>query len=532
MGLARCYNPAVTSGLRTIEGRLSVRAATAMLVVLFAMVALPLSAVLNVWQDEAYTLTTTGRDLGYAFHQAIGFEQNAPLYFVGLTLWRHFGDGVWWLRLPSLVAILLAIALLPHLARRYVPSADPRAITLVATWNPFLMWAALEMRVYATIVLLSALLLLTFYDAFLAPRRSAGMAVAYAVCVAAALYTQYYLGFLVAAQAVTMLVRRPRLLLPFAVCAAAAGAVFAPLAVSVPSEVQNFAVGFERPSLLRAAAVFTRILMQYVLPVPVRHAGMVYAVVGAIAAVTLAAVFLSKRRAGAHIVSGAVDWPILVMTAAASGAFVVASTAAGVHVLARHAASLYVPAVLCVFALLGALAPRLRRTATLLWCVLALVASTVTMVTVYAPLAKPGDWIRVSAYLQQHARPGEPIAVFQAENALPLAYYYRGRSPIVAVPRPVDFHHYDVRRFVVENDAELRTALAAHRRIWLVTAGSCDSDGLDFGCKRLERYVAANYRIAADASFYRSRIRLLTPRRVSATRPGRNGRGPVKRTND
>ncbi len=65
------------------------------------LVTLPLAWLLNIWQDEAYTLQTTSNGVAYAFHQALSFEQNAPLYFVLISLWRSLGDGIFYLRLFS-----------------------------------------------------------------------------------------------------------------------------------------------------------------------------------------------------------------------------------------------------------------------------------------------------------------------------------------------------------------------------------------------------------------------------------------------
>src|SRR5581483_5357831 len=150
-------------------------------------VSVPLAYALNLWQDEAYTLHTTGAGVPYAFSAAIGFEQNAPLYFVIVALLRHFGSGLFFLRLFSVLCIAATVALVPLLSRRYLPKIDPNWVTAVVALNPFVIYAAVDLRAYGLIVLLSALLLLTCYDAFLAESPSKGAAVAFALCVAAAL---------------------------------------------------------------------------------------------------------------------------------------------------------------------------------------------------------------------------------------------------------------------------------------------------------------------------------------------------------
>lgn len=473
-------------------------------------VTLPLAYVLNIWQDEAYTLQTTSRGLLYAFTQALSFEQNAPLYFAFLTAWRHLGTGIFFLRLPSVLCVALAIALVPELARRYIPSMDAGLVTLVAAWNPFAIWAAVEMRVYALIIVLSALLLLTFYDAFLARRPSNASAVAYAICCVLALYTQYYLGFLIAAQGLTLLLLARRAIGRFALCAAAAALAFVPMIAIVPSQVQNFKSAFAPPSFPRAVEVLGAILARYALPLSFPHAKLAYLMV-AIAAVAGGVAFRKKFTAGG-------DGTILLITFWTVTFFAVASYATGVHVLDRHAASLYLPCILSLFAILTFLRKPLQDRAALVWTCVALLASTATLVQTYAPLAKPGDWVRATAYLHAHERPREPIVVFEAENALPLAYYYSGPNRIVAIPRGVDFRRYDVTRFVLHNASDIEAAVPPAQSLWLVTAGECASANIQFGCDVLERFVARRYRVVSDVSFYGSRIRQLR-RAPAAGRP-------------
>lgn len=464
-------------------------------------VTLPLAWLLNVWQDEAYTLQTTSGGLGYAFHQALAFEQNGPLYFVLLTVWRHLGSDIFFLRLPSVLFIALALALVPELARRYLPAIDPGIATVVAAWNPFVIWAAVEMRVYALVIALSALLLLTFFDAFLDRRGSKSSAIAYAVCCVLALYTQYYLGFLIAAQAVTLLLIRRREFGRFVLCGAAAALAFAPMLVVIPGQVQNFKSAFTPPTLTRAIEVLGFILMRYALPLPIAHAKLAYL---AAAALALLGVFLARK----HFTAGG-NRTILVTTGLTFAFFAVASYAAGVHVLDRHAAMLYLPCILSVFAIFTFLSEPLGSRAAAAWSCVALVASTATLLHTYRPLAKPGDWIRATAYLQAHERANEPIVVFEAENALPLAYYYHGPNRIVPIPRGVDFRRYDVGQFVLRNTADLEATFPSARQLWLVEAGGCASANVRFGCDILERFVAKGYQVESSASFYESRVRLL-----------------------
>jgi hypothetical protein len=464
-------------------------------------ITLPLAAVLNIWQDEAYTLHTVGHGVRYAFSEAIGFEQNAPLYFVALDLWRHLGSGIFHLRLFSVACIAITVLLAPAIARRYVPQANPLLIAAVTACNPFLVWAAVEMRVYALVVLVSALLLLTFYNAFVKKPPSAALAIGYAVCVAIALYTQYYLAFLIAAQGIAAIVYYRRQLLRFIAAGAAGALAFVPMLVVIPGQVQNFKDGFAAPSPAHAAANLAGILLRYVLPLPVGHSKFIYAVL--LAAIVVALLLVRPARSPAGTA------PIVVTTACAAVLFAAGTYASGVHVLDRHAASLYLPATISVFALLAYLRAPLGARAALTWSAVVFVLSLLTLGHTYAARAKPGDWPRVAAYLRANETAGEPILVFEAENALPLSFYYHGVNPVVPLPRGVDFHRYRVSSFVIHNQAELAAVMPGERRIWLVTAGACTSANVQFGCTALRDYVARHYRVKSDAEFFGSEVRLL-----------------------
>jgi hypothetical protein len=463
-------------------------------------IAVPLAYALNLWQDEAYTLHTTARGLAYAFHAAIGFEQNAPLYFLIVNLLRGFGDGVFFLRLFSVLCIAATVGLTPLLSRRYLPASNPRLAAAVVAFNPFVIYAAVDLRAYGLIVLLSAILLLTYYDAFLAEKPSAAAAAGYAVCVAAALYTQYYLAFLIAAQGITLLVYRPRTFWRFFLAGLAGALVFAPMLAIVPGQVQNFKEGFAAPSLPHTFAGLGGIVMRYVLPLPFPHAKFVYAGLALAGAISLAVLRPSLKSSNAVVVF---------VTACAAFLFALAAYAGGVHILDRHAASLYLPATLSVFALIASLPGENRQRVALGWCAAVVVLSLATLARTYASASNAGDWIRVSRYIESNERFGQPIAVFEAENALPLAYYYRGPNPIVPVPKAVDFDRYDVSTFVIRSAAQLEKAMPHQTWVWLVTAGACSSANVHFGCSVLERFVRERYHVASDVEFHGSRVRLL-----------------------
>ena len=497
---------ATTAGFPVTIGRAQTLALTA--TCLNLAITIPLALFLNVWQDDAYTLHSTGTGVAYAFHEAIGFEQNAPLYFVAMALWRDINHSAVFARLFSVLCAALTVWLFAAFAERYLPRADSRWIVLTVAINPLLIWSALEIRLYALVICIAMLLLLTFYDGFLREDRDRKAQVLYALCAAAAVYSQYYLAFLIAAQGVYLLVWKRRALPAFAACAAAAAILFAPMLATVPAQVANFRGAFTPPhSPIDSGRVLLGSLVRYVLPLDfLPHATAVYAVLIALAVV---AALVFRRFFGRDG-----DAIIVRLTALAFAIFATGIYAAKVHLLNRHAASLFVPAVAFPVAVLSYLRPSHRAKAIAAWCAIVAAASIVLLIWTYRSGAKPGDWQRVAVYIEARETAGEPIAVFQAENALPFEYYYHGRNAVYAIPRGVDFEHYDVSQFVVRDETAISRALPrAATRLWWIDAGECAAANIEFGCGTVERYIAREYRTVSTAQFYESDVRLLERRK-------------------
>ena len=79
------------------------------LLALHVVLAVFLSATLNAWTDEYYTLRTTGSGPGHAFQQALAFELQPPFYFTTLSIWRLLIPGLLGARLFSTLMTTLGI---------------------------------------------------------------------------------------------------------------------------------------------------------------------------------------------------------------------------------------------------------------------------------------------------------------------------------------------------------------------------------------------------------------------------------------
>jgi uncharacterized membrane protein len=115
--------------------------------------------------------------------------------------------------------------------------------------SPFLIWASLEIRVYSLVVLLSVVLLRQFVEIFLIPVEPAptwarpGLLLPSLIV---SLYTNYYLGFLIAGLfGAVLLLRRPKQIVQFTLILLVAGLAFLPMLIAAQAEFAAKTGGFQ-----------------------------------------------------------------------------------------------------------------------------------------------------------------------------------------------------------------------------------------------------------------------------------------------
>jgi hypothetical protein len=506
------------------DGPRHLDAAVLALVALHLSITVPLARALNVWTDEAYSLHTTSAGVGHALRSAVSFELQPPAYFVVLAAWRAIDPSPTFARMLSVLFAAATLLILAPLARRLLPAPGAPLVVAAAALNPFLVWAAVEIRAYAMIVLLSALVMLLFAEVFLAPDprpRPTGVA-AMAAAAAALVYTQYYGALLLTAGAAALAAaRRWRALASYLISMAAVLVLVSPLALSLPASPATGDAGPLGSRVVSAAGQMLHRLEEYLIPVvtlldsgktasgrsTVAELGLKLAFVGAFAAAVAgsAAVrrFLMTDRGLASVVTTAA----LALQFAALMAWV-----GPLYVDTRHTAALFVPALACSAAVFAAIPSRLALAG---WLAVSLGASIPRLVADYRPLAKPGDLARVARFLAAREQPGEPVFVFPCENVLGLRFHYEGRNALVPIPREPSLVEYDPRTFAVENAGDVERALASRPRraghAWLVLEPSRSHMGVPNGREIVEAYVQKRCVVESEERFERgTRVLYLT----------------------
>jgi hypothetical protein len=487
-----------------------------LLLALFFAGLAPLLLSLNVWQDETYSLRTTSGDFARAWHSALIFEGLPPFYPLLLDAWRRLDRSVEFARLLSLLCAAGTIWCGWLFAKRALPNVPPIAPACALALSPFLIYAALDIRLYATALLLSALLLLTFFDGFFAERPATWARIVHGVAAVVAMYTQYFLGALLLGCFIALLTaRRPRAARAYVILGVLVTLASLPILTFLPEQLSTFRTTSGTAHFSSLSVIVTA--LTFALP----HEW-------------LATWTKDARNAiywlGWLVVAGTVlaarprSTPVLRALATIAGVVLAffLTVPLALHqtlIVPRHLAVLLVPIVALSFGILDGV--RVRRVPALA-VYLSVYASfaALAFATTYASDAKAGDFKHVAAYLDTNARAGQTIYVFDQEMATPLGYYYHGPNRVVGLPAPQRFDRFDARLFVFTSARDVRARLASvapGATIWLYQADLCGDRTDPFGCRFLERVVAQDYAVVRERKFFKAELRELV------RRPAANG---------
>lgn len=163
-----------------------------------------LAYIINIWEDEAYTLNTTSNNLAKVISQSYGFEGQPPVYFILLAIWRLISPGIFMARLFSIVFIGLSAYIFNRIVRFVSDLKSANWILVIFLLNPFTVWAAVEIRTYALLIFLSTVSVYTIL-VYYTKNQKIYLYYFLLTCLIG-LYTQYYFVFLIAAIAISLFV--------------------------------------------------------------------------------------------------------------------------------------------------------------------------------------------------------------------------------------------------------------------------------------------------------------------------------------
>ncbi|KXK00892.1 MAG: hypothetical protein UZ17_ACD001001945 [Acidobacteria bacterium OLB17] len=486
-------------------------------------IVLPLAYWLTIWADEASTLYTTQNGLLYAFRHAWVDEKQAPLYFWIMALWRSINDSVFFARLFSIASTTAAIYLVWKFARCFL-SGRAAAITAVFFGlHPLTIWAALEVRGYAVGLVIAAVLV-HLNEALIAQGENARLRprILFIATAAFALYTNYYLGFVLAGCfAANIVSGRAKNVVNFLLSMIPAAILFLPQALLVKSQFAINTGGFQDPtSVIEGLRLIWQHLVTMLLPAGVfpteDFSYLAFARLWIVRVVLAAVVFFAVI--GRRNISNR-TWRLAALAAATFGGLFAAYLAVGSDLVElRHATVAFVPTLLAAISLGSDLSDAIvsqtyKLSMAAAGGVIFAVFFQASIVGLYPQLTKRGDWDRVADYLAQSSE-FRSIYVFPVYDALALKQTYtRSLKGKLHIAPEDGFFRFtrdapqgSPNSLAVETEFFISAIDPNAKEIWLVTGSICTET---LACTPLETYVKANYTIVTEQDFYLEKVRLL-----------------------
>ncbi len=493
------------------------------LIVLHLAVALPLAYVLNIWVDEASTLHTTQNGFYHALSRVFADEKQAPLYFLLLGLWRNLDKSIFFARLFSIICSLLAIKVFYDLARRLWEDKTAFFVAAIFALHPYLIWMSLEIRLYSLIVLLSVLLLKLFFANYFeeellpanAPDSAKNTQIFFVIISIAALYTNYYSGFLlVGCFAALLVLRRWQAAKIYFLQMLVVGVSIVPLLWIIKQEIAVRSTGFQAEnSLLEGLRLLWNHFLIFVLPTELAPTGELSAISFfrlwfirlAIAAVFVILIKTRGKLLDDKIVALATIWAICNLF------LLLVYFLLGIqYVETRHSVNSFAPLILLAGLLAAKILPKKS------WIYIAVfyaIFYIYAIAALYPNLAKRGDWARVGAFIEQNEQPNQPIIVFTNYDALCLPYHYRGVNTILPDENFFKWEAEDARDspnvYRKQTEFIISEIPPGAPEIWLLTGETCRLPKTKAACQPLENFVEANYTVIEKQDFYLETIRLL-----------------------
>jgi uncharacterized membrane protein len=398
-----------------------------------------LAAYINIWEDELYSLNTTSGTLKYAFHQSVHFEVQPPVYFLLLTLWRVISHSVIWARLFSVVIILLSQLLFYRFTSQLTNRKVATAGTILFLLNPVTIFAVLEIRTFSLVILFSVAILLAFYNSYFKNNLTAGKRLFFILLAISGLFTQYFVGFLLFANAVALLPGRKwrtfliyvlDMVIPLCLVILFVSNIFQHIDVSTAAVPE-----YQRSTgdlIAEIKEILIRRPFSYILPFNFILPRFWYWIFKAaiIVSIIISVNYTEIKKRLSDL------FPYIIISLIIIVFFILVDYIFGKYSTEyKYTILLFVPLFIAFLFLFRII----RQNLLVVWTIAIAIIYISENVRFYQGVYKVNDFRALAKYLEANQKDGEPVFVFRNISAENLTIYYKGINDVIPVPKPFSY---------------------------------------------------------------------------------------------
>jgi len=408
-----------------------------LIILLHVSITIPLAFLLNIWYDEACSLNTSSSSIYYAIQRSIEFEHQPPFYYILLSIWRKLDNSYFFARLLSIIFSSASIFVSHQFIKKYLKISKPEFVTFLIAINPFLIHYATEIRLYTMIIFLSGVLIFLMYKIYFFDNKSKVYRIIFILLTIISLHAQYYMGFLLVAIGISVFIYKgwnkfKNYLVDMVFPLLSLIAVI-PFLDAISKQIELSEELFKL-NIAGIVEFFKVRIVSYIFALDffplIRFSR--YEVWFFLFLITAIFLFSIKDRLKGFIrimsFKEYTTFPTIIVLILF---FILILVKIGARVLEiRHSAALFLP---LIFTVTSFICLTSKKKFLIFWFLLFSVLYVAAIVNRFAPMAKEGDAIRVSRYLEAHEKENEMIFVPYNVIAFPLAVHYKGKNSIVTL---------------------------------------------------------------------------------------------------
>ena len=483
-------------------------------VIIFILFTSWLSLKLNIWQDEAYSLYTSSGDFVRAFKKAIFFEAQAPLYFLILTAWRNINDSIFFARIFSIICGALSLVVYYIFLKKNKFKTSINLLLLLIITSPVLINYSVEIRKYSLLLLLSMLLIYSYWFGYFKERNKKTQLV-YILTSIVGCYTLYYFVILVASLSLGIYIKKDfkeidkkytfHLLIIFIFCLI----MIIPLLKQLTLDIYKNDLTGKYIDLISYIKSSIEHFENLIVPFHLLHINRLlrWAIrIIFISPFIYSCINIIKNRR--NKIDRETFLSIIVLIISIALMFLMITMFRHKIIYTRHYAFLYFPIIITYILILKEIKSKVIITSILL---LFIIINVISLKERYSSLSKEGDFLHLADLLKEKEKENEEIFIFPNWAALPFSYHYKGINNIIQIPRNRSLEEYDFNESVINNKEEIERIFLLHNKNkykWLILIPQKEQDGIKTNLELLLNFIAKHYLIKKQYIFYNN-IKLL-----------------------
>lgn len=482
----------------------------AIVTAVFIIVELVIGLNVFIWLDEAFTLNSTAWGASEAVSRAVIFEGQPPVYFFLLSLWRIVDDSYQFARIFSIVAVAVSIPIFYAYVRRHFKQTSAWFLTLMFAFNPMTIWAGLEIRVYALIILFSVVLIWLFQSTYTKSQIAVPRRILF-ICVSLlAVHTHYYFSFLLLINGAYLLFYNRNNLFKYVVDMIIPAGSLAVYLFFLPNQVDVHSVGDSTNTLGNFVMFCFYMLRAYVFPFPKifdnNNINMLFFIVSLL---VLVLILWRNKKILRRFYQKEWSYPVFLIVALLVVYTLLFFVLGEAAISPRHGLFILTPLVVVLISSLWVVASKSAKTSML---------GLIFSLYVIGVFAKAPDYGKDQAILKVHEameadkNSDSPKLFYFGENAL-VYRFLSSDSAIYSIPAHIDLTvKYEHRDWFIKDEKQLVTffeTFDSADTLWIIDT-SPDLIGVDFMQNRfgvdvnyqmLDNYINDNYNVLTSQSF-------------------------------